>query len=50
MKAPVGEITISCSYFLYGVKLCKSSVREKIKQGERNLMFRKTRQVFSLLK
>ena len=46
---PVGGIEISCNYFLYWVKVHKSSVSEKIKQYERDLMFQETR-IFILLK
>ena len=30
----VGRIEVPCFYFLYGVKVRKSSLRKKIKQGE----------------
>ena len=39
----VDEIEISCFYVLYGVNDHKSSVWEKMKQCERNVMFQKTR-------
>ena len=40
---------VFCYYFLYGVKVHKSSVSEKIKQYERDLVFQKT-QIFIFFK